>query len=313
MLLRAYFHPIQLKYMTEISDVTEEQIESILRGTTIPSPPQIIVDLQMEMAMPDPDLTAMTKLIADDAGLSGGVLKTVNSAIYGGGGKVTSISKAAMMLGMATIMRIVNSLCLRNEMMKMDDIPDNLFAAMNSFWDSASDTAHTCVLVANRINYPHPDQAYALGLFHNVGIPLLMMKYANYADVMRASYETPSPRIVDSENQLIDTNHAVLSYFVARSWKLPENLCQVISQHHNIDIFEDPDIAETDANTLLAILKMAEHISGLYRCIGGQTGNPEWNAVGKEILEYVGLSSVDFDDLISQAHDQGLGQLQYFM
>lgn len=299
--------------MTNSTDATPEQIEAILRGTTIPSPPQIIVDLQMEMSMPDPDLNAMAKLIADDAGLAGGVLKTVNSAIYGGGGEVTSISKAVMMLGMNTIMRIVNTLCLRNEMMNMDDIPDHLFAAMNGFWDSASDVAHTSVLVAQRLGFSQPDQAYALGLFHNVGIPLLMLKYENYAEIMRESYEKPSPRIVDTENQMIDTNHAVLGLFVARSWKLPKNLCQLISQHHNLETFQDPNIADTDANTLLAILKMAEHISGLYRCIGGQPNNLEWNATGKNILEYIGLSSVDFDDLVSQAHDQGLGQLQYFM
>lgn len=293
--------------------ISQEQIDAILRGTTIPSPPQIIVDLQMEMAMPEPDLNAMAKLIADDAGLAGGVLKTINSGIYGGGDKITSISKAVMMLGMNTLMRIINTLCLRNEMMNMEEIPDHLFAAMNGFWDSASDVAHSSVMVAQRLNFPRPDHAYALGLFHNVGIPLLMLKYDNYAEVMRESYEKPSPRIVDTENQLIDTNHAVVGFFVARAWKLPDSLCELIAQHHNIEIFQNPHTEVNDDFTLLAILKMAEHISGLYRCIGGQPNNLEWNATGKNVLEYAGLSSLDFDELISQAHDSGLGQLQYFM
>jgi len=293
--------------------MSQEQIDSILRGTTIPSPPQIIVDLQMEMAMPDPDLNAMSKLISGDAGLAGGVLKTINSGIYGGGAEITSISKAVMMLGMNTLMRIINTLSLRNEMMNMDDIPDRLFAAMNGFWDSASDVAQTSVLIAQRLSFARPDSAYALGLFHNVGIPLLMLKYNNYAEVMRESYEKPSPRIVDTENQMIDTNHAVLGFFVARSWKLPINLCNLISQHHNAEIFQDPRIPDSEDKTLLAILKMAEHVSGLYRCIGGQPNNLEWNQAGKYILEYAGLSSVDFDDIISQAHDSGLGQQQYFM
>ncbi len=155
--------------MNDTNEVTQEKIDAILRGTTIPSPPQVIVDLQMEMAMPGPYLNAIAKLIAGDAGLAGGVLKTVNSAIYGGGSEVTSISKAVMMLGMNTIMRVINTLCLRNEMMNMDEITDHLFASMNSFWDSASDVAHSSVFIARRLNYPRPDQAYALGLFHNVG------------------------------------------------------------------------------------------------------------------------------------------------
>jgi len=295
------------------SSASQEQVESTLRGTTIPSPPQVIVDLQMEMAMPDPDINAIAKIIADDAGLAGGVLKTVNSPIFNEGGGMTSISKAVMKLGMNTIMRIIDALCLRNEMMNMNDIPDHLFAAMNGFWDSASDVAHSSVFVAQRLNFQHSDQAHALGLFHNVGVPLLMMKYDNYADIMRESYEQPSPRIVDTENRLIDTNHAVLGFFVARSWKLPKNLCRIISQHHTLEVFQEKNIADTDDNTLLAILKMAEHISGLHRCIGGQEKNIEWQESGESILEYMGLSNEDFDDLVYQAHDQGLGQLQYFM
>jgi HD-like signal output (HDOD) protein len=298
---------------SEPSTASQEQIDSILRGTTIPSPPQVIVDLQMEMAMPDPDLNAMARIISDDAGLAGGVLKTINSGIYGGGGEITSISKAVMLLGMDTLMRIINTLSLRNEMMNMDDVPDRLFAAMNGFWDSASDVAHSSVLVAQRLSFQRPDHAYALGLFHNVGIPLLMLKYDNYAEVMRESYQNPSPRVVDTENQMINTNHAVMGFFVARSWKLPSGLCDLISQHHNVEVFQGSNAFVGEEKTLLAILKMAEHISGLYRCIGGQAYNQEWNQAGDSILEYVGLSSTDFDDIISQAHDMGLGQQQYFM
>lgn len=293
--------------------VSQEQIDKILRGTTIPSPPQIIVDLQMEMAMPDPDLNAMAKLISGDAGLAGGVLKTINSGIYGGGAEITSIPKAVMMLGMNTLMRIINTLSLRNEMMNMDDIPDRLFAAMNGFWDSASDVAQTSVMIAQRISFSRPDSAYALGLFHNVGIPLLMLKYSNYAEVMRESYANPAPRIVDTENQMINTNHAVIGFFVARSWKLPNNLCNLISLHHNTEVFQPGNTSDSDDKTLLAILKMAEHISGLYRSIGGQPNNIEWNEIGSDVLEYVGLSNVDFDDILSNVHDAGLGQQQYFM
>ena len=295
------------------SAISQEQIDTILRGTTIPSPPQIIVDLQMEMAMPDPDLNDMAKIISGDAGLAGGVLKTINSGIYGGGSEITSISKAVMLLGMNTLMRIINTLSLRNEVMNMEDIPDHLFAAMNGFWDSASDVAQTSVLIAQRLSFARPDSAYALGLFHNVGIPLLMLKYDNYAEVMRESYKTPTPRIVDTENEMIGTNHSVIGFFVARSWKLPSNLCNLISQHHNVEIFQPGHTPDSEDKTMLAILKMAEHISGLYRSIGGQPNNLEWNQAGKNILEYVGLSNVDFDDIISQAHDSGLGQQQYFM
>lgn len=58
--------------MTDEQTLSQENIEKILKGITIPSPPQIIADLQMEMAMPDPDLNEMANMISKDPGLSGG-------------------------------------------------------------------------------------------------------------------------------------------------------------------------------------------------------------------------------------------------
>ena len=49
--------------------------------------------------------------------------------------------------------------------------------------------------------------------------------------------------------------------------------------------------------TLMAILKMAEHICSTYRVLGNQTVDHEWNAVGDLVLDYVGLSDYDFDSL----------------
>ena len=85
------------------STVTQENIENILKGITIPSPPQIIADLQMEMAMPEPDLNEMADMISKDPGLAGGVLKTLNSPFYGNR-DIASISQAVMMLSRGVIM-----------------------------------------------------------------------------------------------------------------------------------------------------------------------------------------------------------------
>ncbi len=84
--------------MAAESPMTQGNVEKILKEITIPSPPQIVADLQMEMAMPDPDLNAMADMISKDPGLAGGVLKTLNSPFYGNH-DIGSISKAVMMLG----------------------------------------------------------------------------------------------------------------------------------------------------------------------------------------------------------------------
>lgn len=299
--------------MAAESALTKDNIEKILKGITIPSPPQIIADLQMEMAMPDPDLNEMADMISKDPGLAGGVLKTLNSPYYGSR-DIGSISKAVMMLGMDTVANIVNTLYMRDALAQDSDVSDDVYKAMTRFWDSAADVARACRLVAQRLRFNDPEMAYLLGLFHDAGIPLLMQRYPDYLDVVAQSYLLEEPRIVDVENKYYETNHAVISFYAARSWKLPEALCRVIAVHHDDnEIFSDKDKTDPDEKYLMAILKLGEHLAGLSRTIGNNEEDLEWQRSKDKILEYLGMSQFDYDDLVGFASDNGIGCQAYFM
>jgi HD-like signal output (HDOD) protein len=300
--------------MSANPEITQDDIAKLLKGIKIPSPPQLIADLQMEMSMPDPDLNALSDLINKDVGLSGGILKTVNSSYYGKN-DVSSISKSVMLLGMQTVMNIVNTLCLRNSMTEPSNTDDEKYKTLIKFWDSASDVAQCCQIIAKKIHFKQENKAYMIGLFHNAGIPLLMERYPNYPKIMKLSYAQNDRRIVDIENDELKTNHAVLSFYTARSWKLPEMLCNIISKHHNgLAVLENQSNKLTsDERTLTAILFLAQHIAGLYRILGNQDNDLEWEKIGKNTIEYLGLSEFDYEDLISFANDQGIGVQSYFI
>ena len=294
-------------------DLTQENIENVLRGITIPSPPQIIADLQMEMAMPDPDLNEMAALISKDPGLAGGVLKTLNSPLYGNR-DISSIPKAVMMLGITTIANIVNTLYLRDYQSQNDDTSDEIYKAMMLFWDSATDVASACRIVAKHLGSCDPDEAYMLGLFHNAGIPLLMQRFSDYPQVLVKSYLLEGQRIIDLENEKYKTNHAVISFYAAKSWKLPKILCRVIGKHHNAaEIFSSNDKTDPDEKTYLAILKVGEHLANLSRSLGNNETDEEWKKISEGVLEYIGLSSFDYDDLAAYASEKGVGSQSYFM
>ena len=59
--------------------------------------------------------------------------------------------------------------------------------------------------------------------------------------------------------------------------------------------------------TLLAILKMAEHICACYRTLGQQTEDHEWQHIETTILEYVGFSEYDFQILKETIRDLDIG------
>ena len=283
-------------------ELSAEYIQQVLQGISVPPQPQIMVDLQMEQVMPNPDLRAIAKLIGQDPGLSGALLKLVNSPFFGLANRIASIQQAVNLLGCNSVINLINAQSIRGE------LTDEAIVTLNRFWDTAQDVAMTCLTLAKRIGYHSPDEAYTLGLFHNCGIPLMIKRFPDYMAVLEEGYAsaTDERRVVDTENRLLNTNHAVVGYYTAKSWNLPLHLCEAIASHHNaLAIFTEDASRDAQLKTLLAILKMAEHICESHRVLGSQDQDHEWQSIEQLVLEYVGLSEYDFENLRESIRDLG--------
>jgi len=282
-------------------ELSAEQIQQSLQGISVPPQPQIMVDLQMEQYMPDPDLETIAKLISQDPGLSGALLKIVNSPYYGLRNKITSIQRAVNLLGSRSIINLINAQSIKGE------LHDDAIVTLNRFWDTAQDVAMTCLTLAKRVGLENGDEAYALGLFHDCGVPLMLKQFPNYMSVLEEAYASASAecRVVDTENRVFNTNHAVVGYYTSKSWRLPDHVSQAIANHHNaLAIFSDESSRNNSSlKNLLAILKMSEHICASYRVLGNQTEDHEWESVGALVLDYIGLSEYDFQTQKQEIRD----------
>ena len=283
------------------TSLSDDQIQHILQGIRLPPQPQILVDLQMEQAMPDPDLSQVAKLIRQDVSLSGMILKFVNSPFLNLTNKITSVEQAVSLLGPDTVINIINGLSIKGEM------TDDAITEMTRFWDTATDIAQVSATIAKQIGTKNADEAYAIGLFHNAGIPLMMSRFPGYNEVMAEAYANPTPRLIDVENRQFNTNHAVVGYYTAKAWNLPPHICEVIAEHHNAEqLFAQKDGKLREKKTLLAILKIAEHICGNFRILGQQDEDLEWATIGRDILEYTGLTSYDIETMAENFRDMGI-------
>ena len=284
-------------------ELSSEQISLALQGISVPPQPQIMVDLQMEQYMPDPDLEVIAGLIAQDPGLSGALLKIVNSPYYGLSNKIASIRRAVTVLGSRTVINLINAQSIKGEM------TDDTIVTLNRFWDTAQDVAMTSLTLAKRTGTQALDEAYALGLFHDCGIPLMLKRFPDYMRVLEQGYANAGTgsRVVDTENRHFNTNHAVVGYYTAKSWRLPAHLTEAIANHHNaLAIFSDDSSRNSQLKNLLATLKMAEHICASHKVLGNQRDDHEWNSISHLVLDYVGLSEYDFDNLKESIRDLGM-------
>lgn len=147
-----------------------------------------------------------------------------------------------------------------------------------------------------------------MGLFHNCGIPLLSTRFDDYSEVLTRAYAGAADAcLTDVENALINTNHAVVGYYVAKSWNLPQHICKAIHNHHHVtrQFLDDP--SSSQQKTLLAILKIAEHISQQYKSLGNCDTDYEWEQVKEAIFIYTGLTEYDYEGIVVQIRELGLG------
>jgi len=270
------------------SNVNEAELNKLIRSYNIPPQPHILVDIQDA----GDNLNAIAKIISQDVALSSGLLQTINSSYYGLANNITSIHQAAMLLGLNAVKNIVNCQLLRAQAGNYEN------KDLSDFWQTANDVANTASTLVHTLGFGSTDEAYTLGLFHNCGIAILMDKHDDYPATIQSAYNACGTRITDAENQHYSTNHAVLGYMVSRAWKLPENLRIAIRDHHNFDrlSFKQNDYS-TEADTMLAILKMAEHISHVHAVIGKDNEDNEWQTIKTGVLDFLGISEPDFEDI----------------
>lgn len=271
--------------------LTPEQLERTLQGISVPAQPQILVDLQMELYLPDPDLATIGPLIAQDPGLAGAVLKVANTLTAGE--RLTCIRQGVDTLGAPLVTALIDAQSIKGEM------SDETIVVLNRFWDNAQDVATTSAALARELGVPDEEEAYTLGLLHDCGVPLMLSRFPRYMAELEVAYATSMDgRVIDAENRAYNTNHAVVGYYTARAWRLPHILCAAIGNHHNaLAVLEADRNQHTPLKNLLAVLKMAEHVCRSHQVMGAQAEDHEWNRVGGLVLDYVGWSEYDFDNL----------------
>ncbi|CAK0751283.1 HDOD domain-containing protein [Gammaproteobacteria bacterium] len=265
----------------------EETIAKLLKGIEIPPQPQVLRIIMAEQQREYPDLRKIADAVAKDVGLSAAMLRAANSPAFGLRQKVTSISQAVMLLGIGNATSLVTGLSLRMVMsgkgkMKLD-----------RFWDTAIDTALICSILAKRFNIMAPDQAYMLGLFHDCGIPMLMQRFPNYTEILREGNANTEEPITNIEDRELETNHAVVGYFVARSWFLPDEIRSVIIHHHDETILKSH--GDNCAHiSHVAFLTLAEHFSNLYH---RASGDAMWERVGSDVMRIFNMTETCIYDL----------------
>jgi len=279
--------------IVDIIEINEEEAERALKGINIPPHPYILQDI----AEVYPDIGKISSIIIKDPSVAGAIIKVINSAAFSLPREVESVQEAVTLLGLDSVLNVVNAALLKNSFQDTIDMD-----ALQAFWSASDDTAVAAACIAKTLKLCKPDTAYMVGLFHDCGIPLMMQKQKNYLHLLHKIYGQDQHTFTVVENHLFKTNHTVSGYYLAKSWKLPKVISEVIKHHHNVELMNKIFSGDqSELATLMAIEKIAEFVTEEYKILGNSEESHEWPLIKDHLLDYIGICELDIEELREKA------------
>ncbi len=276
----------------------EREAEKIIKDIGIPACPAILTKLLREMRNDDPDFAKLGKLIGGDVSLAAAMLKTVNSPFYGLRTKLASVQQAISMLGLQQVAQLVTGLLLR------DAFPGGTSDLMDEFWESSAAIAQINTFLARKFNGVNRDEAYTFALLRDCGALAMMGGYQGYQPVLPGERGDGATSVAEYEDKCYGMNHACMGYHLAKSWLLPEEICQAVLWHHDYAALQGgvcgvPELSVSH----IALALVAEELfvrQTLHK------SSVEWELGGAFALDCLSLEPSDVDGFAEELTDAEL-------
>lgn len=211
--------------------------ELVSKLKTVPSMPNLYLDVMREIRSPDPNIEKVGHIIGRDAGMTAKILQLVNSAFFGFFKSIQDPIRAVNVLGLDNIRSLIISIHIfsefsEEELRKFD---------LSYLWRHNLEVAECAKALAKDANMPQSvvEESYMAGLLHDVGKLILM---ANLPDQFKAAIELAKCdriSINQAEQKVIGSTHGAIGGYLLGLWGLPASTIEAIAYHHHPEDFPD--------------------------------------------------------------------------
>lgn len=218
----------------------------------IPTTPKVYRELLSELNRDDGSLKRISELVAEDPGLTAGLLKVVNSAFFNLPNEITSAQQAVTLLGL----EIVKGILFSVEMVRTFSIDEEKTFSINDIVEHSLLVANftKTILEKEHVNRVVIEKTFVTAILHDIGE--LIFAYAfpeRYRTIIEVSksFEQTLARL---EMQVLGSTHAEAGAYLLGLWGLPDDIVSAIANHHT------PAKASGTAAAILATLHAADYI-----------------------------------------------------
>ncbi|MDA8164672.1 MAG: HDOD domain-containing protein [Desulfobacteraceae bacterium] len=283
------------------------KLASRMEPDKLPTLPAVAVEAIRLMEGEESNFSSVADLLRHDQVLTGRILHYANSAHVGSRRQITSISQALSVLGLNAVRSIILSAAI------FDCFSEELASCkqgLTNFWLHAVGVAATAEILARRLRFPHPEDAYVAGLLHDLGkLGCYLQAPDKFAALQeeienQGSHPTSGPPPLDLERQLLDTDHIETGRLLGEKWGFPPHLARVMWLHHQ-PVFEAilPDSANLPQLVRFAdVLCVTHQVGSSYLLPDGAFGHEHFHFALEKMVLHHGMSPADIEAIMGEVH-----------
>lgn len=177
----------------------------------------------------------LLKLITQDPQISARIVGLSNSSLFNMPSTITSVSDAAMLLGLTQVKSIAIGMATISVLAKL---PEGKLKSMD-LWAHSMAIATTMRTIARYMPSnlrPIDDQIFLAGLLHDIGYSTLSYLDTETSDRLHEQLNnTDDADLFAIEQEIVGVHHGEIGAQLGIHWGLPEALITVIRYHHTPD------------------------------------------------------------------------------
>jgi len=196
----------------------------------LPTLPAVFMRIMRMMQSKDTSVREISQVVETDQSIAMKILRLINSSFYGLSRSVYSVQQAIVLLGANTLKNIL--------------ITASVFQALNrrsqeaglnreAFWKHTMECGMIARCLDDKINSGREEEGFICGIIHDIGKVVLDQYFHDKLLSVLNKCRKEGILFYQAERELLSVTHAEIGSKLADLWYLPDNLVEVIAQHHD--------------------------------------------------------------------------------
>ena len=230
--------------MSTIAETIKNDLQAAIENDklVLPTLPEVALQVRDIAESEDASISDLVNVISSDAALSARLIRVCNSPLFRGARQIENLNMAVSRLGMTYTSNLAMGLAMEQMFQATSDMIDK---RLRSTWQTSTEVAGICYVLAQQFTRLKPDQATLAGLVHLIGV-LPILRYVEDNDIRINSV------VLDN---VVDELHPMIGVKILEKWDFPTELRNIPQDYMNLE--RQPAAADYADLVLVANLQLA--------------------------------------------------------